>query len=306
MSRTETSDGAAVQLAADRAAIEDALQRAVARLWHDADDPVERAIRYALEGGGKRIRPVVCVAAFRAVGAGPVPSAMLDVAAALEIVHTYSLVHDDLPCMDDDALRRRRPTTHRVFGTPCATLAGAAMIPAAFRLLDAGLTALGQPAERRRAAARELGRAAGAGGMVAGQVLDLEAEGRPVDAVTLEATHRRKTGALFVGAARLGGIAADAAPDRLEALGVYGAALGFAFQVADDILDEVGATAVIGKDAGRDRALHKATYPALLGLDGAKRRARDAAAEAVAALTRAGLDDVVLTELARFAVERDR
>jgi geranylgeranyl pyrophosphate synthase len=154
--------------------------------------------------------------------------------------------------------------------------------------------------------AQELGLGAGAAGMVGGQVLDLEAEGRALDVAALDGIHRRKTGALFVSACRMGGLAAGGRTETVAALGSYGAALGLAFQVTDDILDETGETDILGKDAGRDRALGKATVPALLGLDGARQRAQRAADEAVAALARVGLRDASLEALARFAVERDR
>jgi farnesyl diphosphate synthase/geranylgeranyl diphosphate synthase type II len=246
------------------------------------------------------------VAAYRAILGRDGGPGIYDVACSLELIHTYSLVHDDLPCMDDDVLRRGRPTAHRVFGSARATVAAAAMIPAAFVVLDRGATALGLEPHQRAQLARLLAHAAGAGGMVGGQVMDLDAEGSQPDLARLEAIHRRKTGALFVGAAQLGGLAAAANAVTIAALGEYGGSLGLAFQVADDILDETGAASITGKDGGRDRALGKATFPALLGLEGAKERARAAAVQAVAALQRAGVHDEVLEALARFAVERDR
>jgi geranylgeranyl pyrophosphate synthase len=288
----------------ERGAVEAALGRATELCWPDPASPVARAIRYALEGGGKRLRPILFVRAFRALR-GAAPDAVYDAACSIELIHTYSLVHDDLPCMDDDGLRRGRATTHRVFGTRVATVAGAAMIPAAFRVLAEGLARLGGGAVVGPMA-QELGLGAGAAGMVGGQVLDLEAEGRALDVAALDGIHRRKTGALFVSACRMGGLAAGGRTETVAALGSYGAALGLAFQVTDDILDETGETDILGKDAGRDRARGKATVPALLGLDGARQRAQRAADEAVAALARVGLRDASLEALARFAVERDR
>jgi geranylgeranyl diphosphate synthase type II len=293
-------------LADESAAVGLALGRVVRECWGAAEQGVAATIRYALEPRGKRLRPVLCVAAYRAILGGEGGSGIYDVACSLELIHTYSLVHDDLPCMDDDALRRGRPTAHRVFGSARATVAGAAMIPAAFLVLDRGATALGVEPRQRADMANVLARAAGVGGMVGGQVMDLDAERSRPDVARLEAIHRRKTGALFVGAAQLGGLAAGASPETVRALGAYGGSLGLAFQVADDILDETGAASITGKDAGRDRALGKATFPALLGLEGAKDRARAVAAESVAALERAGVHDEMLLALARFAVERDR
>jgi geranylgeranyl pyrophosphate synthase len=293
-------------LADESAAIGLALGRVVRECWGPADEGISAAIRYVLEPRGKRLRPVVCVAVYKAILGRDGGPGIYDVACSLELIHSYSLVHDDLPCMDDDALRRGRPTAHRVFGSPRATLAAAAMIPAAFVVLDRGATALGVDVHQRAEMAHVLAHAAGAGGMVGGQVMDLQAEGSQPDLARLVAIHRRKTGALFVGAAQLGSLAAGANAETVRALGAFGASLGLAFQVADDILDETGAASVTGKAAGRDRALGKATFPALLGLEGAKDRARAAAAEAVTALQRAGVHDDVLEALARFAVERDR
>jgi len=294
------------RLAEESATINLALGRVVRERWGPADRGCAAAIRYALEAGGKRLRPVVCLAAYRAVLRADGSPGIYDVACSLELIHTYSLMHDDLPCMDDDALRRGRPTAHRVFGSPCATVAAAAMIPAAFVVLERGATALALDADRRTSMAHALGRAAGAGGMVGGQVMDLAAEGGRPDLFVLEAIHRRKTGALFAGAARLGALAACAPPETVDAMGAYGGSLGLAFQVADDILDETGAATVLGKDAGRDRVRGKATFATLLGVAGAKERATAAVADAVAALSGAGVQDDVLEALARFSVERDR
>lgn len=293
------------------------------RLLEGVAPTVAEPIRYALDAGGKRLRPILCVAAYRAVaerpGAradhpaearaglaapGPRNAAVYEIAIAPEFIHTYSLIHDDLPCMDDDDLRRGRPTTHRVFGVPRAVAAGAALIPLAALLLEEGGRTLGlEPAERSELV-RVLCQGAGAEGMVGGQWLDLEAEGAAIDLADLEEIHRHKTGALLATAARLGGVAARADSEALEALAAYGLALGLAFQIADDILDLTGDPALLGKTAGRDLTLGKATYPALLGLEPARNRAQAEVERAIAALRRAELATPALEALARYAVER--
>jgi farnesyl diphosphate synthase/geranylgeranyl diphosphate synthase type II len=262
------------------------------------------AMRYALNGDGKRLRPALCVAVYHALDG--TASAIQRLAAAIEIIHTYSLVHDDLPCMDDDDVRRGRQTTHRVYGNEAALLAGAALIPLAFRTADEALGAMQLSAPRRQEIHATLARAAGAGGMVGGQVLDLEGSANVTDAAQLERIHAAKTGALITAACLLGALAANASASMLEAMERYAQHLGLAFQITDDVLDETASTAELGKTAGKDREGAKATYPAVLGLDGARQRARAEADSAVAALRGAGLNDVLLNDLALFAVERRR
>lgn len=263
------------------------------------------AVRYALDAGGKRLRPLLCVAAYRAL-ADDVPSAVYRLAASLELIHTYSLIHDDLPGMDDDPIRRGRPSTHVAHGEATATLAAAALIPLAARsVLEAG-RALELAAGVQRELVRTLCTAAGAGGMVGGQWLDLEAEGRAVTVSELETIHRRKTGALLAAAPVMGGLAAGADERTREALGVYGSAVGLAFQITDDILDVTGDTAVLGKAAGRDTELEKATFPSLEGLDAARARAGAEVDRALEALEGAGIRSQELETLARFAATRDR
>jgi geranylgeranyl pyrophosphate synthase len=220
------------------------------------------------------------------------------------VVHAYSLMHDDLPCMDDDDMRRGRPTTHRVFGVPVATAAGMAMVPLAARCALEASRALGLPDAVGGAIVRELMRASGAGGMVGGQLLDLAGEGRALSLQELERIHRAKTGALILAAVRIGGMAAGAPDARAAALERYGAAIGLAFQMADDILDATATTDELGKTAGRDAALRKSTYPALLGLDGAVARASALTEQACAALDGVGLLTPALDRLARFTVAR--
>ena len=267
--------------------------------------PLADAARYALEAGGKRLRPILCIAAYRALGGNP-SAPVYRLATSLELIHTYSLIHDDLPGMDDDPIRRGRPATHVAHGEAVATLAAAALIPLAARtVLDAGRT-LGLDDATVRTLVRTLCEAAGGGGMVGGQWLDLEAEGHGITLDELEAIHRRKTGALLAAAPVMGGLAAGADRDTRDALAVYGSALGLAFQIADDILDVTGDTAVLGKTAGRDTELEKATFPSLGGLDAARRRARAEVERALEALDTGGIRSDALAGLARFAAARDR
>ena len=286
----------------DRDAIEHALAAACDRYAGALGAPVADAVRYSVLGGGKRLRGLLFLAAYRTAGgidnAGPL-------AAAIEIVHAYSLVHDDLPCMDDDDMRRGRPTVHRRFGVRAATAAGVAMVPmAAAAAMDAARQ-LELDDVSCGAVVGELMRASGAGGMIAGQLLDLEGEGRPLELEELERIHRAKTGALIRASVVLGGIAARARAEQLAALAVFGDAIGLAFQIADDVLDVTGTTDRLGKTAGRDLDLRKSTYPALLGVEGANRRADALVGEGCAALRGAGLLSTELDALARFVVERE-
>jgi geranylgeranyl pyrophosphate synthase len=292
--------------AADHVRIEEALDAGLERILHATSAVLSEPIRYAMSSGGKRIRPALCMQAYRAAGGPAGNRGALDVACALEIVHGYSLVHDDLPCMDDDDLRRGRPTAHRVFGAARAAVAGAAMIPLAFRLLEDGLSSIGLDESRRRLVRSELAKGAGAGGMVGGQVLDLAAEQALVELGPLREIHSRKTGALFVAALRMGALAAGASDAKVDALGEFGAAAGLAFQIVDDVLDETGDSAVLGKTAGKDRAQEKSTFPALLGRDEAMRQARDAVKTAVARIAAAGVDPAPFEAVGDFILSRDR
>ena len=262
---------------------------------------VADAIRYSLLGGGKRLRGMLVVAAYRAAGGTDDP---LPLAAAVEIVHAYSLVHDDLPCMDDDDVRRGRPTVHRVYGVDVATVAGVAMVPLAARCAWSAARDLGLDAAGCGEVVRTLMRASGAAGMIGGQLLDLEGEGLSLDLQALERIHRHKTGALIAAAVRLGGLGARADERVLAAFAHYGEAIGLAFQIADDVLDVTATTDELGKTAGRDLELRKSTYPALLGIDGARERAAALASDAAAALAAAGVLTPALERVARFTVER--
>ncbi len=271
---------------------------------HGVDDWLAAPIRYACEGGGKRFRPILFAAAYDVSGR-PANERVERLASALEIVHSYSLVHDDLPCMDDDDWRRGRATCHRAFGTERATLAAAAMVPLAGWVVAQEAEAIGfEPAECARLVA-EMSEAAGPTGMVGGQVLDLIAEGRDVTEDDLGEIHRRKTGALIRASARLGGRVGRVGKDSLAALTVYGDKIGLAFQIADDLLDEGGTFATLGKNPLSDRELGKATYPGVYGTERALAAARSLSGEAIQALRAAGIESLPLEGLAIHVVERE-
>jgi geranylgeranyl diphosphate synthase type II len=268
------------------------------------EETLTAAMRYAVLGGGKRLRPLLVYAAGRALG---VPLAHLDHAAvALELIHAYSLVHDDLPAMDDDDLRRGRPTLHKAFDEATAILAGDALQALAFEIV-ASSASDGLADAAILAQTRELARGAGAAGMVGGQALDLALVGRQPDIETLGSMHRRKTGALIVSAVRLGALAAPLATTaQLDALDAYARDLGLAFQIQDDILDDVGDTSVTGKAVGADRERGKPTFTSLLGLAAARSEAARLHASAVAALSTLPGDPSLLRELADRLADRDR
>jgi geranylgeranyl pyrophosphate synthase len=305
------------QLEPRRTAVDAELARLAAAVT--GDGAVARAVRYALGTGGKRMRHILCLAAAEAVdgqrsghmdgsaGSAADPAARVRAAAAIEIVHTYSLVHDDLPCMDDDDLRRGRPTAHRAFGTAPAALAGFSLIPLACGVLSAAARELGLADVQRAAAVRELCQGAGAAGMVGGQVLDLEAENAlALELDALRSIHAMKTGALFRASLRIGGILAGASPHVTDALGSFGASLGLAFQITDDVLDETMDAVALGKTPGKDRVASKSTFASLLGVQAARDAAASESADAVRALHGAGIDSPLLEALAGFAVQRDR
>ena len=288
-------------LVEQRAAIGRALASLCERSLGRVTTGVADAIRYSLLGGGKRMRGTLLLSVFEAAGGRGDASHL---AAAIEVVHAYSLVHDDLPCMDDDDMRRGMPTVHRVYGVPVATAAGLAMVPLAARCAAQSARGLGLDEASVGAIVVELMQASGAGGMIGGQLLDLEGEGRPLALAELERIHRAKTGALITAAATLGGRAAGVTGTCLDALRRYGEAVGLAFQIADDVLDVTATTDQLGKTAGRDLALRKSTYPALLGVEGAKARADALIEEGCQALDAAGLLTPPLARIARFTVER--
>jgi geranylgeranyl diphosphate synthase type II len=288
-------------LAERRATVDAALERALGPSEGTPPHLLE-AMRYAVFSGGKRVRPILALAACEAV---PAPSALaLPFGCAIELVHAYSLVHDDLPAMDDDELRRGRPTVHVVYGEALAILAGDALLTEAFRVAAEGAREADVDPARALALIATIAAAAGAGGMVGGQVADLEAEGVAADRALVESIHRRKTAALLAAAVDAGAIAGAATGVRRTALAEYGRALGLAFQIADDILDATAPTAVTGKRVGGDAEHGKATYPAVLGVDGARAAARELLARCRAATDVLGAPAEPLRAIATFVVER--
>lgn len=260
------------------------------------------AMKYSLLDGGKRLRPVLCLAfadaTARASNGGGAPAD--DAACALECIHTYSLVHDDLPAMDDDDLRRGRPTNHKVYGEAMAILAGDALLTDAFALLATGPAA--EQAVRGRLAS-ELALAAGAGGMVGGQVLDI-ADDRPAQLDYLVRLHRMKTGALIKAACRMGAIAGRGGEPEVNAAEIYGDAIGLAFQIADDILDVTASAEAMGKPTGADAAAGRHTFPAVVGLDASRRMAEEHVARAIDAVQLLEPEPGPLAALARYTVDR--
>ncbi len=302
MKTSTLSRGLAGYLADARTRVDAVLARWGERSGGAWPDAVAAAMRYSLLGAGKRLRPTLVFAAYEAVG-GAAP-AVAELAAAVEVVHAYSLVHDDLPCMDDDDLRRGRPTTHRAFDVATATRAGFHMVALAAAVLAEGMEALALDGDRRRAVALELFRAAGAGGMIGGQALDLAAEGQSLPAAGLEQVHQRKTGALIAASCVIGGLAAGASAQAAEALRGYGARVGLAFQIYDDVLDATATSDELGKTAGKDAVAAKSTFVTLLGVGAARAEAERLAALAVDRLREGGLVSPVLVELAHFIVTR--
>ncbi|WP_414502390.1 polyprenyl synthetase family protein [Zymobacter sp. IVIA_5232.4 C2] len=274
---------------------------ALARVLDQASGPstyLADAMRYSVMGSGKRLRPVLVYAAGQALG---VDDALLDApAAAVELIHAYSLVHDDLPSMDDDDLRRGRPTCHKAFDEATALLAGDALQTLAFE----HLASLNHPAAAQLVAC--LAKAAGRAGMAGGQAVDLASVGQKIGLERLIEMHAHKTGALIVASLEMPGLLCESSQGkRVQTLRAYGQAIGLAFQIQDDVLDIEGDTAVIGKTQGADLRLNKPTYPALLGLDGARQRARELVDEACHALMPLGDAAAPLNALARFMIERD-
>jgi geranylgeranyl diphosphate synthase, type II len=262
---------------------------------------LREAMSWSLLAGGKRLRPILALAACEAVGAQP--DEAIDAACAVEFVHTYSLIHDDLPAMDDDDFRRGRPTSHKKFGEAIAILAGDALCAEAFRV--AAQNRKGRE-ERVADVVFELARASGAAGMVGGQVIDIEATGKKISVDELETLHRAKTGELLLVAVRAGARMGGADQAAMERLTVYGRALGLAFQIVDDVLDITADLQTLGKDPGSDREAGKTTFVDLLGVDGARARARAVMDDGIAALEPFGAKADALRALARYTVERDR
>lgn len=289
------------EIMAERRALVDA---EIERRLPPADEPpptIHQAMRYSVFAGGKRLRPMLALFGCEAVG-GKLEDAM-PAAVALEMIHTYSLVHDDLPAMDDDDFRRGRPTCHKVYGEAVAILAGDALLTQAFQVL-ADPTATGVPAARRLQIVVEIAAAAGSQGMVGGQTMDIQAEGKGLEPATLLSLHARKTGALLRASLRVGGLAGGADAAAMACLTGYGERLGLAFQIVDDILDIEGSSAEMGKSAGSDQRKRKATYPAVFGLEAAHRDATRLLAEARDAVRSLRDGGAVLIALADFVGRR--
>ncbi len=263
---------------------------------------IHEAMHYSLLAGGKRLRPSLVIAAAEAVGGDR--QAVLPFAVATELIHTYTLVHDDLPALDDDDLRRGKPTNHKVFGEAIAILAGDALLTQAFILMTHASLMEKSTEKNVLKAAHEMAQAIGSGGTIGGQVVDLKSEGKPIDAETLEYIHIYKTGFLIQASVRCGAILCDATPERLALLSSYGAHIGLAFQIIDDILDIVGDEKKLGKDIGSDLGKEKATYPALFGIEKSREKAESLIDESLKCLE--SFDDRAepMRDIARFFVQR--
>jgi geranylgeranyl diphosphate synthase type II len=284
-----------------RRAVDEALDRALPPAT--AYPPtIHEAMRYSVFAGGKRLRPVLVIAGAEVVGGRPAD--VLPTACCFELIHTYSLIHDDLPAMDDDDFRRGRPTSHKVFGEAIAILAGDALLTLALGLVAHNVGPGRAPVEVLPRLLAEITAAAGTDGMIGGQVVDVQSEGRTVSPETLEYIHTRKTAALIRGALRAGAMLAGASAGQLEALTAYGERIGLAFQIVDDILDVEGSLATLGKTAGSDARKRKITYPGLHGLEAAKARAAALTREAHDALAPFGAAAGALHALADFILAR--
>jgi geranylgeranyl diphosphate synthase type II len=290
------------QVAPQLRVIAESLETTFTSFTHDTPPRLVEAMRYSLLGGGKRLRPLLCVLACEAAG-GTIAQA-LPGACAVEMIHAYSLIHDDLPAMDDDDLRRGQPTCHKQFDEATAILAGDALLTMAFDVLASGC-----PPRTAAVSCAELAKGAGAAGMVGGQILDLFPS-LCGDEMKLEEIHRRKTGALFRSSLRLGLYAAQAEigvnPDALAAIDAYSAAFGVAFQVTDDILDVTGTAEATGKNVGKDLSRGKLTYPGLIGLEASRAKAHTLCCKAIDAAKSLGPRGERLANLAEYVVTRDR
>lgn len=270
---------------------------------NDYPSTIHKSMRYSVFAGGKRVRPVLALATAEAVKGNK--KKVLPVACVFELIHTYSLIHDDLPAMDDDDLRRGRPSNHKVFGDAVAILAGDALLTLAFDLLATKVQCVGEGEEKiLLQIVHEISKAAGSMGMVGGQVVDIESQGKAVDFPVLEYIHIHKTGSLILASIRAGALISMAGEKELIALTKYGEALGLAFQIADDVLDVEGASEKMGKNKGSDKAKDKATYPALLGLDESKKRAEELVFIALSAIDFFGDEATPLKKIAKYIINR--
>jgi geranylgeranyl pyrophosphate synthase len=290
-----------VRFDADRESIERRLDEICGTYLSQLPSAVADAIGYGLKSPGKRVRPLLLLFAYRAAG-GSGDATLL--ACAPEVIHAYSLMHDDLPCMDDDDMRRGRPTVHKVYGSRTAIVGGVAMIPLAGQVVRDAAQAMGLPHRIAAMILQTLLDAGGSGGMIGGQLRDLAGEGLSLELAEREAIHSAKTGALIVASIRMGALAAGAGSAETAALDHYGRAVGLAFQIMDDVLDVTSTTTALGKTAGRDAALRKSTYPALLGVEGARQRAQSLIDDGLDRLERHKLLTQELSQVANFMVTR--
>ncbi|NWF92040.1 MAG: polyprenyl synthetase family protein [Syntrophaceae bacterium] len=285
-------------------AVDAALERYLPR-EREFPATLHRAIRHSLFNGGKRIRPILSIASFEAFGGKG--DGILPFACALEMIHTYSLIHDDLPAIDNDDYRRGKPTCHKVFGEAIGILAGDGLLTEAFKLMTSSHLHEMLCHDQRLVVdiIHEVSKAAGLEGMIGGQVIDIESEGKEVDFSTLQYIHTHKTGALIVASVRVGAKLALADEESLKAVTCYGERIGLAFQIADDILNVEGKAALLGKRTGSDLSKGKATYPSLLGLEQSRRSAEELVNSAVEALAQFGPEADPLREIARFVTARE-
>ena len=285
----------------ERRKIESRLDDICSTCLSELPSTIADAVQYGLKSPGKRLRPLLLLFAYRAAG-GTRDATLL--ACAPEVIHAYSLMHDDLPCMDDDDMRRGRPTVHKVYGSRTAILAGIAMIPLAARIVRDSTRAMGLGAEATENVLETLLHASGAAGMIGGQLRDLAGEGLALSLDDREAIHSAKTGAIIVASVRMGALAAEADATKVAALEYYGRSIGLAFQIMDDVLDVTSTTTAMGKTTGRDAVLGKSTYPALLGVDGARRRAQALIEDGLRSLADHRLLTQELSQVANFMVTR--
>ena len=291
-------------LGAEMLCVDKALDQAITFIESELESDIGDAIRHGVMSDGKRLRPILCTTAYRECG-GRAEKNVYDLSASLEMIHAYSLMHDDLQCMDDAELRRGQATTHSVFGEDVTIRAAAALIPAAARQALQSARKLECGASGAAAVVQELLEAAGAGGMVGGQWLDLLGEGQTLSPKELDELHRRKTGALLTASLVMGALAAAAEKEAVSALASYGHSIGLAFQITDDVLDATQSAELLGKHPS-DVDLDKSTYVGLYGLDQAKEHARERIADALGALDSIDIDAPVLSVLARYVIERER
>ncbi|MCB0327691.1 MAG: polyprenyl synthetase family protein [Bdellovibrionales bacterium] len=263
---------------------------------------LQKAMNYSLSAGGKRIRPMLGFATAKALREDI--DLMMPVACAIEMIHTYSLIHDDLPAMDDDDLRRGKATNHKVFGEACAILAGDALLTLAFSILSQASWNI--QSEKKLAIISHLSQASGAKGMVAGQVLDMESENQSLNEIQLETIHRNKTAQLLSASVMCAALCFDPTPEQYAALEVYGRELGLAFQIADDILDETASTEELGKPSGSDQKKHKSTYPSVFGLETSKQKAQQCLEKALTAIDIFQENAQQLRALASYIIERKK